>query len=33
MAKKDTINAQGTEIILLSHRKDDYIKKGIEVWM
>ena len=25
MAKKDTINVQGTEIVLLSHRKDDYI--------
>jgi hypothetical protein len=25
MAKKETINVQGTEIILLSHRKDDYI--------
>ena len=25
MAKKETINVQGTEIVLLSHRKDDYI--------
>ena len=25
MAKKDTINVQGTEIILLSHQKEDYI--------
>ena len=25
MAKKETINVQGTEIILLSHKKDDYI--------
>jgi hypothetical protein len=25
MSKKETINVQGTEIILLSHRKDDYI--------
>jgi len=25
MAKKETITVQGTEIILLSHRKDDYI--------
>ena len=25
MAKKETINVQGTEIVLLSHQKDDYI--------
>ncbi|GHS97303.1 hypothetical protein FACS189421_03870 [Bacteroidia bacterium] len=25
MNKKDTINVQGTEVILLSHRKEDYI--------
>jgi len=25
MAKKETINVKGTEIILLSHKKDDYI--------
>ena len=25
MAKKETINVQGTEIILLSHQKEDYI--------
>ena len=25
MVKKETINVQGTEIILLSHKKDDYI--------
>jgi len=25
MAKKDTINVQGTEIVLLSHQKEDYI--------
>ena len=25
MAKKETINVKGTEIVLLSHRKDDYI--------
>jgi len=25
MAKKDTINVQGTKIILLSHQKEDYI--------
>ena len=25
MSKKETINVQGTEIILLSHQKDDYI--------
>jgi phage antirepressor YoqD-like protein len=25
MAKTDTINVQGTEIVLLSHQKEDYI--------
>jgi hypothetical protein len=25
MSKKETIIAQGTEVALLSHRKDDYI--------
>ena len=25
MSKKETINVQGTEIILFSHRKEDYI--------
>ncbi|MDR2026760.1 MAG: KilA-N domain-containing protein [Prevotellaceae bacterium] len=25
MSKKESINVQGTEIILLSHRKEDYI--------